>query len=155
MEPVKLQSAKVLSSQEEKNIDQRIDSLKEIREGKEVVQGLNYEIKDTAAIDQRIAELERVKSMHGAPEISPKERDRAVAELKLLEEDLRKDMPTWDEYVSLTPKSGSRYTRLVQKIFKWETNPVRRQKIQRWKTLRRLLDREDPTAASTVHLFPQ
>lgn len=151
----KLQSAKVLTAQEEKNIDQRIEALKNVRDEKEVIQGVNFESPDQAAVEQQIAELEKIKQTHGVPQLSAVERQRAVKEIELLEADLRKDMPTWDEYVGLTPKHGARYTKLVRKIVEWEKNPIRRQKVQRWKTLRRLIEPEDPLAASTMYLFPQ
>lgn len=155
MDQVKLQSAKVLTPQEERSIDQNIASLTELKDEKEIVQGVNYEAKDVESIDRRIKELQRLKQMHGVPIISPKERERVQKELTLLEDDLRKDMPSWEVYVGLTPKDGARYTSLVRKIVKWESDPVRRQKVQRWKTLRRLLEPEDPTASSTMYLFPQ
>lgn len=155
MEPVKLQSAKILSANEEKAINEKIGQLREIQNEKEVVQGVNFESSDPKAIDAKIAELEKIKREQGVPALSGKEKDRVVSELAMLEQDLQKDMPTWDEYVGLTPKAGPRYTSLVRKIYNWEKDPVRRQKIQRWKTLRRVLTPDDPTAASTMYLFPQ
>lgn len=155
MEPVKLQSANILSANAEKAIEQKIEQLKELRDEKEIVQGVNFEAKDPKAIERKIAELEKVKREQGVPQISSKERDRAVAEIKLLQDDLRQDMPTWDEYVGLTPKAGARYTSLVQKIVKWEQDPIRKQKVQRWKTLRRILEPDNPMASSMTYLFPQ
>ena len=155
MDRVELGSAKTLSSNEERGINDRIKQLEEIKNEGEIVQGVNYESKDPKAIEAKIAELEKIKREQGAPPLSLKERDRVTHEIKMLTEDLQKDMPTWDDYVGLTPKSGSKYSSLVRKIYNWERDPVRRQKVQRWKMLRRALEPEDPTFSSTMHLFPQ
>ncbi len=155
MEDIKLQSAKIHSFQEEKAINEQIDQLKEIADERELEQGIRLENRNPKAIDAKIAELEKLKRAHGVPQLSPVERSRALKEVEMLTEDLQKDMPTWDEYVSLTPKHGARYTALVRKIVSWENDPVRRQKVQRWKTLRRLIEPNDPMAASTMYLFPQ
>jgi len=155
MEPVKLQSTKILSPHEEKAIAENIEHLKEVRDEKEIVQGVTLENRDPAEIDRKIAELERIKRAHSAPILSPKERERAIREMDMLTDDLRRDMPTWDEYVGLTPKHGARYTSLVRKIVQWEADPVRRQKVERWKTLRRLIEPEDPQYSNTTYLFPQ
>lgn len=151
----KLQSAKVLTAQEEKNLDSQIESLKNFRDEKEIMQGVTFEASDPEVLDAQIKELERIKRSHGVTPLTAVDRTRALNELKMLEEDLRKDMPTWDEYVSLTPKHGARYTALVRKIVRWEQDAIRRQKIQRWKQLRRLVEPDDPLAASTMYLFPQ
>ncbi len=155
MEPIKLGSAKVLSGNEEKAINQRIDQLKEIVNEKEIVQGVNFEAQDVKPIEKQIADLEKIKREQGVPALSAKEKDRVFNEERMLREDLQKDMPTWDEYVGLTPKSGARYSTLVRKIYNWERDPVRRQKVQRWKMLRRMMEPEDPQFASTMYLFPQ
>lgn len=152
---VKLQSSKILSHTEEKKLDEQIESLKDIRDEKELMQGVSFEARDRSAVEARIRELEQVKATNGAPELSAAERDKALKELKALEEDLQRDMPTWDEYNTLNPKHGARYTSLVKKIVKWGDDVVRRNKIVRWKMLRRVLDPHDETADQILYLFPQ
>lgn len=152
---VKLQSAKLLSPGEEKSIDQTISDCKDILDEKELMQGVNFEAKNKAEIQKKISDLEQLKRTHGLPELSDGERQKVSKELEALEAKLQVGMPTWDEYVGLAPKHGPRYTALVTKIQKWEADPVRRQMVLRWKTLRRLRDPHDPQAGNTMYLFPQ
>lgn len=152
---IPLQSSKILSPGEEKAIDKKINELKDIRDGVELMQGVNYETKDKAGVIKEIGKLESERSSHSLLELSDTDRIRALKELKVLQDDLQKGMPTWDQYVSLTPKHGPRYTALVRQIVLWESDPIRRQKVQRWKTLRRLVDPQDEQAANVMYLFPQ
>lgn len=152
---MKLPTSKIISHAEEKALDKQLEGLKDIRDEKELMQGVSYEARDRGAVEAKIKELEQIKATHGAPELSAVERDRAFKELKGLEDDLHQGMPTWDEYISLTPKHGARYTALVKKIVQWEGDAVRRQKIARWRTLRRVLDPNDDQADAMLYLFPQ
>lgn len=149
--------SKTLTHQEEQSLRQRAKELEDVRDGVEVTQGVNYEVKDKASIQKEIRRINDTLSAQSIAEIdmTPAEKIRIEEEEKILRADLQKDMPTWKEYVSLTPRDGSRFTMLVNKIVGWNKDRVRSSKIQRWKTLRRLLDRENPKADSTVHLFPQ
>lgn len=146
-----------LGYNEEKSLREEAQRLRDIKDGVEVTQGVQYEAKDNAAVATRLKQVEATLSARSVTEmdLSPEDRRRAMNEEVALREDLQKDMPTWKEYSRLSPRDGAVYTNLVNKIAKWDADPIRRQKIRRWKTLRRLLDPHNPKSDSTVHLFPQ
>lgn len=154
MSDLTLDSAKILTHKEEQNIDKEIRTLEDIRDEVEVTQGVNFEARNKGLIEAKIRELQAAKSMHSVPRLSDKDRSHAEQECKVLEADLQRDMPSWQIYASSTPKDGARHTALVTKIYNWEHSPVRRQKVMRWKKLRRMIDPENPKADSTMYLFP-
>lgn len=154
MSDPKLESAKILTHKEEQNIDKEIKNLEDIRDEVEVTQGVNFEARNKGLIESKIRDLRAVKSNHAIPRLSDKERTQAEQECKILEADLQRDMPTWQVYAGSTPRDGARHTALVTKIYNWEHDPVRRQKVMRWKRLRRMIDPENPKSDSTMYLFP-
>lgn len=149
--------SKVLGYHEEKALKERSRELADVRDNVEVAQGVGFETKDKGAVQKEIKRVESVLSAQSASEIdlSPSEKSQVEKEEAMLKAELQKDMPTWREYVSLTPRDGSRYSMLVNKIVQWNQNPERQAKVRRWQTLRRVLDPHNPKASSTVHLFPQ
>lgn len=149
------QNPKVLSPGEEKAIDSTLEDLKNVRDGVEIMQGVNFESRSQDQVDKKIADLERVKRNFGLPELSQNDKMRAERELELLTADLQKDMPSWGEYYSSRPQDGARHTFMVHKIVKWDADPIRRQKVQRWKILRRMVHRDDPQASNVMYLFKQ
>lgn len=147
-------SGKTLSYGEQKALESKIQELKDAKGGKEVVQGVNIGAPNVQVLDRQVKRLEAVLSSQGVGEISDKEREKYVLEEKALKEDLRKGMPTWTQYANSRPKDGPRHDRIVEWIGRSNKDPVRQQKIRRWKTLARHLNPFDPKASHTNRLFP-
>jgi hypothetical protein len=148
-------TGKTLTYGAQKDLERRIDDLKDALGGKEVVQGVNVTSPNIALAKKRINQLEGLLSSQGVGKISDKEREDAEKECKLLETDLRKGMPTWDQYVGSRPKDGPRHDKMVDWITQTNADPLRQQKIQRWKSLRRHLYPENPKASHVMYLFPE
>ncbi len=148
---------KVLTGHEEKALRDKVRELEDVRDGVEVVQGLALETKDKPGIEKEITRLKGALQAHSVAEIdlSPAEKMAVEKELAELTAFLQKDMPTWGEHYGLHPRDGARYHALVAQIVQWEADPIRRGKVARWKTLRRLRDPHNPKASSTMYLFPQ
>jgi hypothetical protein len=145
----------VLSRQEEDAVRKRLDLLKDMRDGKEIRQGLNFETKGSPEqLDAEIKDLEHQLDTRTVQMATGAKRSQIESEIKQLTEVLQKDMPTWLEYSSLQRKHGMNFVRLRNQIMKWETDPVRRARVARWKHLRRQLNPQDPDAANTMQLFP-
>lgn len=155
MSNVPMQNAKILSIGEEKAIDKAVNDLKDIRDEVEIAQGVNFEAKNKGDINKKIADLERIKRNHSVPQLSDGERQKALTELRDLEVDLRRDMPTWRNYERSRPQDGAAHHAMVRLIVKWEGDALRRAKVQRWKTLRRLTNPDDPQASNVMYLFEQ
>lgn len=148
---------KPLGFMEDKSLRERKGVLEDMRDNVEVTQGVQHEVSNKKAITEELGRIEKTLANHSVAEmdLSKDERSQIEKEEEALRVDLQKDMPTWTEYSTLTPKHGARYQLLVQKIGKWNVDHTRRSKIMRWKTLRRLLDPHNPKADSTIFLFPQ
>ena len=155
MADVQLQASKILTPAEEKELDKTIGDLKDIRDNKELAQGINFEVKDKASLDKKISNLEKIRQENSLPRLDKSDIEKVQREFDLLQSDLRRGMPTWSEYEGMRPHHGARFAALVKQIVKWEEDPIRRQKIARWKTLRRLLNPDDADAGNTMYLFPQ
>lgn len=149
---------RVLNYGEQKNIEGKLQELKDSRNEKEVIQGVNLKIanKNAAAlVDRRIKNLEGILSSQGVgAALSGKEKEDAEKECRLLEEKLHKDMPTWGQFVGSRPKDGPNHDKIVNWIIESEADPERRQLKQRWKNLRRQLYPNNPKAAHDMYLYP-
>lgn len=148
-------AGKTLSYGEQKALVDKIQDLKDASGGKELVQGVNMSSPNVQKNRQELRRLEGILSSQGIFEISAKERTAIEAEEKLLREDLQKGMPSWDRYVASRPKDGPRHDKMVSWITQTDGDPIRSQKVRRWKTLRRYLFPLDPKASHTMHLFPE
>lgn len=142
-----------LSLKEEEVLKKRLALLEDIRDGREIVQGVNYDSKDPKQIESEIAQIRRELEFRSVKAAVGTDRDSVLRELKILESDLRKDMPSWDFYTNTKRRDGIAYLKLKNTITKWETDPVRKAKIKRWKFLRRRLDPTDKQIADTMFLF--
>lgn len=148
-------AGRTLSYGEEKDLDKRIQDVRDSLGGKEVMQGVNMNAPNVQLARKKLQQLEAIKTSQGVGELSDKEKTKIEEEEKLLREDLQKGMPSWDEYERSRPKDGPRHHRLVDWIVRSDADPVRQQKIRRWKTLRRYLDPHNSRAAHTENLFKQ
>jgi len=146
--------SKTLSYKEEEVMRKRLRTLEDIRDGKEIVQGLNYESKSPAEVEKEIKSLRWLLDNKSVKEAVGSERDQIWKKIKVLEEDLRKDMPDWKTYVNTKRRDGMEYIHLKNLIIKWERDPVRKQKIKDWRRYKRMIDPNDPTIANTMLLFP-
>jgi hypothetical protein len=142
-----------LSLKEEDVLRKRLSMLKDIKDGKEIVQGVTYESKDPKKLDDDIAAIEHELSLRSVRPAVGNERQEVLREIRIVEEDLRKGMPSWEQYANTKRRDGMPYIKIVNWIKKSETDPVRKAKIKRWKFLRRRLDPKDPFIADTMHLF--
>lgn len=147
-------SGRTLSYGEQKSLESKIQDHKDALGGKEVLQGLNVNSPNVVVSRREIKRLEGILSSQGIGEISEEERGKIAVELKALTADLQKGMPSWDRYISSRPKDGPRHDRMINWINTTNADPVRQQKIKRWKTLRRYLDPHNPKASHVMHLFP-
>jgi len=144
-----------LSLGEEQSLDRQIGDLEKQVDGKEIAQGLKHEAPNRANTQKRIAELRRIRETRSVRKAVGPERDSVEMELNKLTTELQVGMPTWKEYAFTRKKDGPVYNQLKQWIIRAETNPERRQRIVRWKYLRRRLDPSDPYISSTTRLFPK
>jgi len=145
---------KPLSLKEEQVLEKQRDDLQDILDETEIVQGVKNEVKNPEAVKKEIQRLEQTLKHKVQPAVG-NERIQIERQLKALTLDLQKGMPTWNEYVNTKKRDGMRFTHLKRLIMKWETDPVRRQKVATWKNLRRRLDPSDPQIADMMYLFPQ
>lgn len=142
-----------LSLKEEEVLKKRKALLEDIRDGREIVQGVSYESKNPKQIEDEISAIDKELQFRSVKAAVGNERAEVVRELKILEEDLRKGMPSWDIFVNTKKRDGTSFLKLRNWIIKNETDPLRRSKIKRWKFLRRRLDPTDPYVADTMFLF--
>lgn len=138
-----------LSTKEEKVLDDKIKSLKDMRDGVEIEQGVSFEVKNKAALDQEISKMENIRQMNSISEVGEAEKGKYMREVKLLEEDLQRGAPTWEQYERSRPHDGPSHNAIVNWIVATQADKVRNQKVQRWKTLRRLLG----LPSNTMFLF--
>ena len=144
-----------LSYGEEHSLDRQIGDLQNQIDGKEIDQGLNHQAPNRASVQKRIDQLQRIRETRSVHQVVGRERDQVEMQIKSLTAELQKGMPTWREYAFTRKKDGPVYNQLKQWIIKSEQDPVRKQKIARWKYLRRCIDPSDPYIASTTRLFPK
>lgn len=142
-----------LSLWEEERLKKRLALLEDMRDGKEIVQGVAYDPRNPKKLDEEIESIKKELDMRSVKAAVGSDRQEVVRELKSLEEDLRKNMPTWDHYVGTRRRDGIAYVKLVNSIIQNESDPIRRKKIHRWKFLRRRLDPTNPYIANTMYLF--
>ena len=142
-----------LSLKEEEVLKKRKALLEDIRDGREIVQGVSYESKNPKQIEDEISAIDKELQFRSVKAAVGNERAEVVRELKILEEDLRKGMPSWDTFVNTKKRDGTSFLKLRNWIIKNETDPLRRSKVKRWKFLRRRLDPTDPYVADTMFLF--
>lgn len=147
-------TGRTLSYGEEVDLKRRIQDHKDSLGGKELMQGVNLSAPNVANAKKEIKKLETILNSQGIGEISDKERAEIEKEERLLREDLQKGMPSWDTYQGSRPQHGPRHDKLVDWIVRTNADPVRQQKIRRWKTLRRHLDPHNPKASHVMYLFP-
>jgi len=148
---------KVLSVGEEKALNQTIDDLKKMRDGAELndMQGVNFEISDKASVQKKIDDLEKIRRNHSAQNYSSRDRQSIMAELNALTLELQEGMPTWTQYISSRPQHGPGHQKMVAWVLKTQADPIRQQKINRWKTLRRAAFPDDPQASNVMYLYPE
>ena len=144
-----------LSHSEEQSLDRTIGDLNKQIDKTEISQGLNHAAPNKENVQKRIAELRRIRETRSVRKAVGREREQVEMEIKKLTEELQKGMPTWKEYSFTRKKDGPVYNQLKQWIIGSETNPLRKQRIARWKYLKRRLDPTDPYIASTTRLFPK
>jgi len=144
-----------LSHSEEESLDRQIGDLQKQVDEKEIEQGLNHQAPNKVNVQRRISELRRIRETRSVREAVGREREQVEMELQSLTVELQKGMPTWKEYAFTRKKDGPVYNQLKQWIIKAETDLIRRQRIVRWKYLRRRIDPTDPYIASTTRLFPR
>jgi len=154
-QPAQPMSRPSLSHGEEQALDRQIGDLQKQVDSVEIDQGLNHQAPNRVNTQRRIQELRRIRETRSVREAVGREREQVEREIKSLTEELQKGMPNWKEYAFTRKKDGPVYNQLKQWIIKSETDPVRRQRIQRWKHLKRRLDPKDPYIASTTRLFPR
>ena len=142
-----------LSLKEEEILKKRRALLEDIRDGREIVQGVSYESKNPKQVEEEIEAITKELQFRSVKAAVGSDRQEVVKELKILEEDLRKQMPSWEIFVNTKKRDGTAFLKLRNWIMKNETDPVRRSKIKRWKFLRRRLDPTDPYIADTMFLF--
>lgn len=142
-----------LSLKEEEVLKKRLALLEDIRDGKEIVQGVSYESKNPKQLEDEMLAIKKELEFRSVKSATGTDRADVLRELKILEEDLRKGIPSWDVYVNTKRRDGISFLKLRNWIMKCETDPVRRSKVKRWKFLRRRLDPQDPFIADTMFLF--
>lgn len=145
--------SQTLSLKEEEVLKKRLALLEDIRDEREIVQGVSYESKNPKQIEEEITAIKKELEFRSVKSATGADRAAVLRELKSIEEDLRRDMPTWDVYVNMKKRDGVAFLNLRNQIIKWETNPVRKSKVKRWKFLRRRLDPSNPFIADTMYLF--
>lgn len=153
-EGTKVAANRPLTLAEERALDQQIQEAEDQLDEVERKQGINYTTENREATENKLRELRKVRASRAVVEASGREREKIEAEANAIRSELQKDMPSWAEYSMTTRKDGPKYIRLKNLIVKWELDPVRRQKVSRWKYLRRRLDPSDPQIANTMYLFP-
>jgi len=146
-------STQSLSLKEEEALKKRKALLEDIRDEREIVQGVSYETKDAKKIEDEIAAIDKELHFRSVKAATGNDRAEVVRELKILEEDLRKGMPSWEIFVNAKKRDGVSYLKVRNWIMKAESDPIRRKKVVRWKFLRRRLDPTDPFIADTMFLF--
>jgi hypothetical protein len=151
--PVKI-SRKPLMAAEEAVIRKKIRDLEDILNEAEIVQGVNHKASNKQAIQAEKQRLEHILLTRSVQEATGNDRLAIEREVKALQEDLQKGMPSWNEFMNTTRKHGMNYVKLRNWILKCESDPERRRKIERWKYLKRRLDPTDPDASNTMQLFP-
>jgi hypothetical protein len=148
-------AGKTLSYGEEKALRERIQDLKDAQGGKELVQGVNMSSPNLARNRAELQRLQNILNSQGVSQLSKKELDEAEKEEKVLRDDLQKGMPSWDRYVQSRPKDGPRHDKIVEWIVDSDADPIRQQKVKRWKSLRRHINPNDPKFSHTNRLFPE
>lgn len=148
-------AGKTLSYGEQKALEARIQDLKDAQGGKELVQGVSMSSPNAAKNRAELQRLQNILNSQGVSQLSKKELDEAQKEEKILLEDLRIGMPRWDQYVNSRPKDGPRHDKIVEWIVENDADPIRQQKVRRWKSLRRHINPNDPKFSHTNRLFPE
>lgn len=144
-----------LSYGEQKNLEAKIQELEDAQGGKELVQGVNMSSPNIQKNRREIQRLRSILATRGVGEVSAKEKSDAEKEEAILREKLQKGMPSWDRYQQSRPKDGPRHDKIVNWIVEADADVNRRQMIDRWKTLRRIINPHDPKAAHVNNLFPE
>lgn len=148
-------AGRTLSYGEQKALEFRIQDLKDAQGGKELAQGVNMTSPNAAKNRAELKRLEGILSSQGVGKISDKELAEVEKEEKILREDLQKGMPTWDRFAQSRPKDGPRHDKLVEWISISDADPIRSQKVRRWKNLRRHINPYDPKFSHVNKLFPE
>lgn len=148
-------AGRTLSYGEQVDLERRIQDTKDSLNGKELMQGVNVNAPNFKLARKKLEQLESILSSQGVGEVSGPEREKIEKEERLLREDLQKDMPSWETYVGSRPKDGPRHDKIVTWINQSNSDPVRQQKIRRWKSLRRYLDPHNPKASHVNNLFKE
>lgn len=145
---------RALSVAEERNIDSQMQETQDTIDGVEIAHGVDRIALDKKKLREKLAYLRRVKETRGIRRVEGRERAAVEAEEKVLRLDLQKGMPTWKIYSRTKRQDGPTYVKLVDWILKSEQDPRRRRNIQRWRSLRRMLEPENVRFASVIFLFP-
>lgn len=145
---------KTLSLAEEKAIEDKINYLEQVKDRVEIggLQGVEHQVKDEKALDENLARLRNIRDTHKVERVTGKEREAVEKEARVLFEKLDPKM-TWGEYMNTKRRDGMPYLRLVRTIQKWETDQRRIADLERWKSLQRRLEPEDPHISSFMQLF--
>lgn len=154
-----LKARKTLSFKEERDINEKIKYLEDVRDEVEVQQGVKHEVKDSTVVEEKLKQLKRVKEQYGVTRLEGKERDGAEKEVSRITDRIRQKwggtFPTYEEYWMNSRKGGIQYMRLVDKIQKLNSDREYAALVQRWKNLQRCLEPNDPHASNTMKFFPQ
>mgnify|MGYP001594941963 CR=1 FL=1 len=149
---------KALSYKEEKDIDDKIKYLEDVRDEVEVQQGVKHEAKDSKAIENKLNSLKKIKEAQGVSQVEGRERLKVEKESEQLMDRIRQKwggkIPSYNEYWMRPKEGGIKYLRLVDKIYSLNKDREYHALVTRWKTLQRMLDPTDPHASNTLKFFP-
>jgi hypothetical protein len=150
------QIQKSLSFAEEKALDEKISYLQDVKDGVELkdAQGVNHQVKDSKALDENLSRMKAIREAHGVQRVMGPERVELEKQEKLLREKLDPGM-TWHEYMNTKRSDGMRFIRLVEKIRKWNSDPIYQRDVKTWKSIRRRLDPDDANASNVMNLFKE
>ena len=153
-------SGRVLGYAEQKALKEKAEYLESVLDRSEIKQGVNFDVKDEQLVKANLARTKQILSTQGATQVSGSERTKLEREIREIQDRLRAGwegvpaIPTWDQY-QVHPKDGIRYANMRDTIVRWEQNALRKRLVRRWKSLKRMLYPDDPSASNTMHLFPR
>lgn len=96
---------------------------------------------DRSGIRRQIGKLDQAIGDGMPDRMSGPTRDKLAKEAALLSEEIKRGMPTKDEMIHPQKHPGA-----IRKNQMWEKN--NRQKIERWKMIKRTLEHDDPGASN-------
>lgn len=148
---------KTLSFNEEKDINSKIEYLEDVKDGVEIQQGVKPEVKDTKMLEAKLKHLKVIKEKYGVTRVEGRERIQAEKEVQKLEDRMKTfwggRFPTFKEHWIKPKDGGIGYIRYVEQIRKNNASPEYNGLVTRWKTLKRMINPEDPHASNTLQLY--